>query len=599
MLAKAKYGRVAEVPYIFEERKRGGSKAGLKEYFTSLNYFWNLSRQTGQIRKATKNFFLGLLDLVTCALALFCAGLFFWSYGGVNNLSVFGAGLFFLLFLRWLAQRQAFFSSPLMRAAQWVCGLSAGKLLSGAVIILFLIFSALSIARNLSLSSTAYDLGIFSQAVWSTAQGDWFFSSLKGNINLLGDHFEPILALLAPLYKLYPSANTLLIAQALLLSSALIPLYLISRKVLAQRCLVLAFLASFMLSRPLRGVAYSDFHPECFILPFLFWAYYFLLARKALFFYLALFIALLCKEDAVLAIAAFGIYIFFADRKRWQGALLVIFAAAAWAVITKIVIPRFNPAGGYDYMSRLPFGKGYGENLAFVAGHPLQFIGFLARPEKIEYALKLFGPLAFLPLLSPAHYVLFGPLILRNVIPAANYSGWYDITSHYTAGIIPFVYIAAIYGAAWIIRKVKYKNTAHWLSAVILFFALMFYGKTDGYKLKRFVNTIREKKTLERLAFLKVIPAQASVAANSYYVPHLSCRKYIYEFNPQSKTTYITEYVVVDLDLLGYLSSECVLDIRRYLHDMRSRGYRQIFASPDQRLLILYNPDFEKKLMDG
>lgn len=43
VLVKGDYKKVAEVPYIFKERKKGGSKAGMKEYFISLLHFIKLS----------------------------------------------------------------------------------------------------------------------------------------------------------------------------------------------------------------------------------------------------------------------------------------------------------------------------------------------------------------------------------------------------------------------------------------------------------------------------------------------------------------------------------------------------------------------------
>jgi len=36
---------VVEVPYVFKERKEGGSKAGIKQYFISLVHFMRLSRE--------------------------------------------------------------------------------------------------------------------------------------------------------------------------------------------------------------------------------------------------------------------------------------------------------------------------------------------------------------------------------------------------------------------------------------------------------------------------------------------------------------------------------------------------------------------------
>lgn len=45
ILTKGSYKKVVEVPYIFVERKKGGSKAGIKQYLISFFYFIKLSIQ--------------------------------------------------------------------------------------------------------------------------------------------------------------------------------------------------------------------------------------------------------------------------------------------------------------------------------------------------------------------------------------------------------------------------------------------------------------------------------------------------------------------------------------------------------------------------
>jgi len=46
VLAKGEYRKIAEVPYVFVERKKGGSKAGIRQYLTSFIYLLRLSSQS-------------------------------------------------------------------------------------------------------------------------------------------------------------------------------------------------------------------------------------------------------------------------------------------------------------------------------------------------------------------------------------------------------------------------------------------------------------------------------------------------------------------------------------------------------------------------
>jgi dolichol-phosphate mannosyltransferase len=49
VLARGKYQTVVEVPYIFEERKEGGSKLGPKQYLEFIAHIGHLAGETGQI----------------------------------------------------------------------------------------------------------------------------------------------------------------------------------------------------------------------------------------------------------------------------------------------------------------------------------------------------------------------------------------------------------------------------------------------------------------------------------------------------------------------------------------------------------------------
>ena len=80
----------------------------------------------------------------------------------------------------------------------------------------------LAIQRHLAFK-TSGDLGIFVQAMWTTAHGRPFYVSVWGaGSNFLGHHFVPLLAVFAPVYRLWPDARFLLAIQVALLALSLI-----------------------------------------------------------------------------------------------------------------------------------------------------------------------------------------------------------------------------------------------------------------------------------------------------------------------------------------------------------------------------------------
>lgn len=527
-------------------------------------------------------------------------GLFVTDFHIISNIVGPTIGLMVLLFFRYHLQKESFFKIGFVSNIKKIVNSKDNTIIVSSMAIIAVIFSGISIARHFALSSGSQDLGIFDQAVWNASHGRGLLSSLKGNMSLLGDHFEPILLFIAPLYLVWSSPLVLLILQALLLASGFIPLFLILKHLMKERALIMAFIVSYMLSKPLRGIAYSDFHPGCFILPLLFWCCYFLIVKRDGLFLLSLFLLLFCKEDTVIYCCAFGLFISMIQKRYALGLSLCVMGAALWFLETRIFIPFYNPRGVYPYMDRLPFGPTYAANISVVISAPMRVLRLIFTPEKIVYCFKMFGPLGFISFLSPAHYILIALPLTRDLLPQGiNFSGYYNITSHYTAGLIPFIFISAIYGSSLIIRKLKMKNIALYLSLFIISSSLFFYGKTDGYKFMRFITTIKQENTLKKLSYLKIIPQDASVAANFNLVPHLAHRRFIFEWHPDSKVSAVAEYVVIDKDLLGYILKPDLPKVDKFIKNSALNGYQIVFKSGNGQFLILHNPGIDKSLAEA
>src|SRR3990170_4043061 len=85
-----------------------------------------------------------------------------------------------------------------------------------------LTFSLYTIAHHATFNTYAWDLGIYNQALWSTAfSGKFFYYTCElyfvQNGSFFGIHFAPILLFLLPLYYLFPSPEFLLSFQSLIL----------------------------------------------------------------------------------------------------------------------------------------------------------------------------------------------------------------------------------------------------------------------------------------------------------------------------------------------------------------------------------------------
>jgi hypothetical protein len=137
------------------------------------------------------------------------------------------------------------------------------------------IYGAYSLSRYYQFNAGTYDLVIFDQAIHSYAHSQPGISIVKGlhngfgpQFSVLGDHFPPILAVLAPLYWVYNGPQDLLIAQAALFAIALPPVWVFSRRALGggPRGTAGADLVSvaYAVSWPAAAAADSDFHEAAF-----------------------------------------------------------------------------------------------------------------------------------------------------------------------------------------------------------------------------------------------------------------------------------------------------------------------------------------------
>src|SRR3989344_8930775 len=83
----------------------------------------------------------------------------------------------------------------------------------------FLIYAFISVMLHMKYQTFGWDLGFFDQLVWKVSQGIFPYSSLN-NVNLLANHFSPVLFMLAPFYWIWSDPRSLLIIQALVMVGA-------------------------------------------------------------------------------------------------------------------------------------------------------------------------------------------------------------------------------------------------------------------------------------------------------------------------------------------------------------------------------------------
>ncbi|QDY81227.1 DUF2079 domain-containing protein [Streptomyces qinzhouensis] len=296
---------------------------------------------------------------------------------------------------------------------------------------LFALYATVSVRRHLLIRTTGYDLGIFEQAVRAYAQFGPPVVPLRGeDFNLLGDHFHPAIAVLAPLYRIWPGPLTLLLAQAALLAVAVVPLAGWAAEVLGRRAAHAVALV-YGLSWGIASAVAFDFHEVALAVPLVSAAVVALGRRRWGAAVLWAAPLVLVKEDLGLTLAAVGAYLAWKGPRR-LGLLTAAAGLTASAVEIKLLLPAFNPAGGYAHGENLGEGA-HGSLLATIAFAPLDAL----RPDiKAMTLVLVFAPSALLALRSPLALLALPTLTWRMLSQNAFHWG---TSFHYSAVLMPIV----------------------------------------------------------------------------------------------------------------------------------------------------------------
>jgi uncharacterized membrane protein len=324
------------------------------------------------------------------------------------------------------------------------------------------VYSAFSLIRFAHFKTSSYDLVIFDEAVRSYAHFHPGISIIKGvhngfgpNFSVLGDHFSPILAVLAPLYWIYDGPQTLLVAQAVLFALAIPPLWVFTRRAFGggAKATAGAYLVSlaYGLSWPLASAVAFDFHEVAFAPVLTMVALERFQAGRLRSALIALAVLLLVKEDMGLFVAGIGVYLALARprvvRRQWLVATgLVVVGVAYTAFATYVLIPAFGGRADY-YWSYANLGQNVPQVVGHILAHPASSLRMLVAPRvKLDTILWLAAAGCFLPLLSPI--VLAAVPLLAERMLNSKYPNWWVTDYQYNAYLVIVVVCAAVDGAA-------------------------------------------------------------------------------------------------------------------------------------------------------
>ena len=420
-----------------------------------------------------------------------------------------------------------------------------------------LLYSVWVVNRHTHFLTDAVDLGIYDQPIWNLSQFRAPFSSIK-NMLTWGDHVGWVIVFLAPFYWLWSDARMLLLLQVWIVVIAAWPIYQLAKGRLKNEFAALSIAFVFLSFVGLQTALDYEFHLTTLsVMPIAFTLYFMHKQRWAPY-WVFFFLGMATKEDVPLIMLMVGLYTFFVLRKRKIGLVSILVAGIYYWILTTYIIPYFK-GGPFNYEQfdpSLGIGTTTGELIKIAITNPLLVLRVLVTPSlKVKTMANLVGSYAFLPLLSPATFALSAPIFAGRFLNSLT-QRWL-IRFQYSVSINPILAVGTILGIENILaiknRFAKRINSAQiiiFLSVIILAMNVFVILRTNGPMLR--ILDPKNYQWQERFdinyELIRQIPPDASVAAQSCFVPHLSHREKVYRFHEGVVDAQQPDYILLGID---------------------------------------------------
>ncbi|MES1165946.1 MAG: DUF2079 domain-containing protein [Verrucomicrobiota bacterium] len=327
----------------------------------------------------------------------------------------------------------------------------------GAMAVFYIAYMAFYTVRNHHRFNTfTWDLGQINNQFYNFLHGHPFRCTAlirEGNWSELRNHAEATMFFLLPIYALWPSAEILLILQAVLLGTAGIFVYRIAARRVSRPVAVL-LAAAYYLYPPLHGAQFFDIHFQPVAAAFMLAAIDFFDSRRMRLFVVFFILTILCREDISIGTAVFGLFLMLTGHRVRAGVVIFVVSLAYFVAVRFVIMPAVGPWGFADHYRHLfPAGEGnFRGIIRTILTNPVFTLTTLLTAEKLRYLLQILTPVAFLPL-RRVHLAL-------SILPGAyftllttGYPPTLDIGYQYSGYFIPYIFPAAALALAAITRQ--------------------------------------------------------------------------------------------------------------------------------------------------
>jgi len=443
------------------------------------------------------------------------------------------------------------------------------------LIFLFLwiiVFSGIRTLQHFSFGTNACDLSLFDYGMYYTLRGElmsdpfhqygfgrWVrdggelsFEPLKAKRweSHFSIHFTPLVFFFVPFYLVFDGPLFLLIFQVVGVGLSAFLLYLIAWSVFQDRTAPFIIAVSYLFFRQLLLGLMHDIHLEMYFPLFLFSSYYFIVVKKNPFlFSLSVALALFIKEDIAFLLLFYGIFLFFKLKEKKYGFAVAAGSLLYLAAAMGIAIPFFRKISGME--GAYVYGH-FGGSLIQIAGnilsHPAALFENIYMGLFLSKLSNIILPLLLLPLMTSYALLILPPLLVA--ILSKNPQN-YSFGIHYSATLLPFVFLSLIYGLKNIkfFLEKKFSSRAGKIVGFILI--LLLVANLANSPFWRIIRPSRYRALGDYgqvARAISQIPGRLhSVAALSAIIPHIPKRKGIFMLPEMGEAEYILIHSGINL----------------------------------------------------
>lgn len=447
------------------------------------------------------------------------------------------------------------------------------------IVLLFLVAASAAIWSSLyvlryNLFQLNSDTGAYEQIIWNTINGRVLVGSVGpslfafydamvlpisefydvGPIFLSTLHTNFIAVIFSPVYLVLPYTETLLITSMTLLSIGAIPLYLVCRNQTGSKNVSIAVVFSYLLSPGLHAASIIDFNYFVFAVPSILFAFYFMLGRRWVPFWVSIVVLLSVREEMCAVVVGLGLYMFFFQKIRKVGLAVALLGASAFAFIFLVVFGAVESSLLGSLVIPWDLGAWTDETGEAVVDH-------LWHSDPHVYLASVFAHTGFLSLLSPAVLLVSLSEITKNLLAVSDVPRlWWN---HYQLAVVPGVYLSAVFGIKRVLNMAgrRRRVAAVCVIATVVSCALLSNSLVSLAPIKQASVSFTEqgieiedrfvwwefanpeccfdyqKPELDSLAqiqtareALSLIPPGVSVSTEDPFIAHLSQREHLYYF---------------------------------------------------------------------